>query len=197
MNVYLVRHGETQWVAEDRFTGISDIELTGTGQMQAARVAKYLHAVPITAIYSSPLKRCRTTAQIINTQHLSIQVDDRLREINYGVWEGMQREDIKRQYAQEFSDWGRDPAHLAPARGETGVAVLERVSACWRELQERHGQETIVIVAHKTVNRILLCWLLGISIQDYRRRIGQDACGINIIQLGEYGPLVQKMNYTV
>ena len=195
--IFLVRHGETQWVKDDRFTGISDIDLTDHGRTQAEMLGHYIQPTPVNAVYTSPLRRCQATAGILNTWQVPQIADGRIREINYGVWEGMQRDAIVQQYGVEYQAWGDDPATLAPPEGETGQEVLQRGINFWQDLLHRHEGQHVLVVAHKTVNRILLCWLLGIPIQLYRWRIGQHACALNVIRIQEHGPLIERLNFTL
>lgn len=195
--IYLVRHGETQWAAEDRFSGVSDIPLTARGQTQATQLGQALSEVPFSAIYCSPLQRAKSTAEALNLRGLPLQLEPRLQEINYGVWEGMSRTAIQKQYADLYTAWGRDPVTLAPPDGETGQAVAERLHSFWNEVRGRHPAAPILVVAHKTINRISLCSFLNLPITQYRWRMAQSTCALNIIEWSALGVSLHVLNYTL
>ena len=99
--VYLVRHGETVWNAEGRLCGSSDIPLSPIGQQQAQRLAQRLRSVPLAAIYSSPLRRTRQTAETIAALHnLPVHPVPELSEIDYGDWEGMAVDELARRFPE-------------------------------------------------------------------------------------------------
>jgi len=182
--VLLVRHGETEWSKDDRFTGVSDIPLTDIGREHAQALARRLSrfSSQITAVFSSPMKRSIETAQIIANQiDLSVQIVSELRELNYGAWEGLRREEILTQFFEEYTIWASDPAIHSPPQGETGQALIKRVLPSIERLITNYAGETIVIVAHKTVNRLLICSLLGISLKSYRYAIVQDTACLNVL----------------
>lgn len=191
----LVRHGETEWSRDDRFAGISDIELTDVGRQQAQVLAERLlgSTKSISCVFSSPKKRCLETARIIARQlDLSIEVVPELRELDYGVWEGLRRQEILMQYADEYAVWSRDPALRAPRKGETGNALLDRVRPVILQAVADHLGECFVVVGHKTVNRLLICSLLGISPSRYRDVIKQDTACLNVLQfVDDYVSLIR------
>lgn len=213
--IVLVRHGETAWSKEDRFCGISDVPLQEEGVRQARLLAQRLqhistasaHTAPsttkrpnpqIVAVYSSPMQRSRRTAQTIaETLGRPVQVVAALRELDYGVWEGLRREDILVQYSEEYAQWARDPAAGRPPQGETGLELLERVRPAIQSLVSAHHGETIVVAGHKTVNRLLICALVGIPPQHYRRAIEQDIACLNVLKIGQNEVhLLVKLNDT-
>jgi len=148
----LIRHGQTQWNVEGRYTGQSDIPLNEVGRAQARQVAEQLKENPPDVIYCSDLKRAKETASVISTQiKVQLHVDRRLREINQGVWEGMHFDEIKRRYADEFADRLANPLEVAPPGGETIGQVQERVLAAVAEIQRNNQDSHVAIVAHGLV----------------------------------------------
>ena len=109
--LYLVRHGETDYNNSLRFQGQIDIPLNQKGIEQAEKVAGFLKDIPLQAIYSSSLKRARTTAEIIGrVKGIEPQITDALREMSFGIWENMNSSDIQKKYAKEWKDFFASPA---------------------------------------------------------------------------------------
>jgi probable phosphoglycerate mutase len=193
--LWLARHGETVWTAEDRFNGWSDIELAERGKTQADKLGNYLSRKPLAAIYCSPLQRCVETAQLAGSSFdLVPETIPAIKELNYGVWDGMARPDIKAEYPDVWKSWVRDPAGEAPPEGESGYEVLTRIVPTIKSLVEKHTNQQFLVVAHKAVNRLFLCDVLGVPARDYRKRIGQSACALNCIEWIAGEPRVVLMN---
>ena len=193
--VWLVRHGETQWAAEDRFNGLGDIDLTERGRQQARRLAARLSAKPIAAIYCSSLRRCRETASILAAPHgLRPIPQDALVELDFGAWDGMLRGEIVAQYPDRWAAWVADPATTAPPGGETAYAALSRAAVALHQIVDRHPGQEVVVVAHKAINRLLLCDLLGIMPRHYRSRLGQRPCALNRIEWQDRRAMVTLIN---
>src|SRR5690348_5687009 len=106
-HLYLIRHGRTAWNNQDRLQGWADEPLDAVGQAQAAALAAWLRPVAIDAIYSSPLRRARETAEIVAQPHgLAVQLDDRLRERHVGDWTGLTLDEARTQTPALFNgDW--------------------------------------------------------------------------------------------
>jgi alpha-ribazole phosphatase len=145
----LIRHGQTDWNLQGRYTGQTDIPLNETGREQAYVTADALQEKPPDVIYSSDLLRARETARIIaEACDLPVHTDPRLREINQGVWEGMHFDDIKARFAAQFAERQADPLSVAPPGGETVGQVRERVLAAVRDIVQKHPHQRVAVVAH-------------------------------------------------
>lgn len=201
--LFLIRHGQTDWSRADRFTGSSNVPLSEAGREQARALARRLAKMqlslkddsladqevleggrqgPIAAVYSSPLDRSRETARMIAEPFgLPVETIADVRELDYGAWEGLRREEIISQYPQEFETWSKDPALYAPPGGESGLTLVARVRPAIDRLIAAHPGETIVLVAHKTVNRLLICSLFNIPLKHYRWVIWQNVACMNVI----------------
>ena len=201
----LVRHGETEWTREDRFSGSSDVPLNQTGMAQAQALAERIAGMPlqwegdtsdnantlkeggngplrISAIYSSPLRRTRTTAGIIaDALRLSVNVVPEIAELHYGAWEGLRRDEVQQRYSREMEQWIKDPVQNAPPDGESGESLAKRVVPAIRHIVTAHPNQTVLVVAHKTVNRLLICSLLNIPLKHYRWAIWQNVACLNIL----------------
>ena len=180
--LFLVRHGATVLSAEDRFAGATDVELSDAGRRQAAALATRLEAEPIAAVYASPMRRTVETASIVAAPHRAEPVTlAGLREIDHGHWEGLNRAEVEARFPAEYARWEADPFTFAPAGGEAGIHVLARALPVIRELVERHGDATVLVISHKATIRLLLSSLLGFDARGYRDRLDQHPCCLNIL----------------
>lgn len=180
--VFLVRHGATPLTADDRFAGSSDVPLGPEGQIQVERLADRLAAAPLAAVYSSPLRRTVTTATVVSAPHgLTPVLDDRLREIDHGRWEGLRRDEVQRMFPEEYAAWEIDPVHVAPQGGEDGEHVLARALPVMNDIIRRHAGQSVLVVAHKATNRLLIAHWLGFDLRSYRDRIEQLPACLNLL----------------
>jgi probable phosphoglycerate mutase len=192
--VYLVRHGEIQRQGEyKRFIGQLDWPLSTEGIRQAQRLSQELSGVQLAAIWCSDLKRSLKTAEIIaDRQNVCPQVRRDLREINMGIWEGITFEEIRRRYPKEFEARGQDIVHYRPPGGETFLDCSERAIATFQEILD-YTEGNILIVGHAGVNRVILCHVLGMPLQNLLR-IGQDYGCLNLIDHGAFGYCLRVLN---
>lgn len=158
MNLILIRHGQTNWNLEQRFQGQSDIPLNETGRKQAHALAERLSAKRFDAVYSSDLQRATETAKIICAPQ--IHPDLRLREVNFGDWEGMTYDEIKAKHPETLAAWEADIFKNAPPNGETLEGLSVRVQSMLDELRGKHEDQKILIVAHGGVLQTLICLAL-------------------------------------
>lgn len=167
--IWLARHGETARSVAQRFNGRDDVALTERGRQHCRELARQLVDEPIAAVYASPLRRCLETARLlIGERALPIQTDSGLIEIDYGLWEGKTYQEARELDPQLYAAWEQTPDLLAPPNGETGEAVARRALAAVRAMVARSPDRTILIVAHKTVNRLLLASVRGEPLRTYR-----------------------------
>jgi probable phosphoglycerate mutase len=170
MNILLVRHGETTWNREGRYQGRTDIPLSETGQAQVQRLGERLRNVPIAVALASPLSRAKTTAEaVLAGRSMTLELDAGLLEISHGAWEGKLASEVERDHAEMFGVWRSAPGRDAPAG--PGAETLGDVEArAWPVLERvcaRLGpDDTALIAAHDAVNRVLLCRVLGLPLQQ-------------------------------
>jgi broad specificity phosphatase PhoE len=180
---YLVRHGESEWNAQNRLCGRSDVPLSEVGRRQATSVAERLKATPFEAFYSSPLLRAFETARLISESvGLEPVRDPRLVELDYGQWEGMTLAKVIEGNPEAFGAWDADPAQLAPPGGETGLEAQQRVVSFLDFAAAKHPQGHVLVAFHKTVCRLAICYALGIAPSEYRRRLVLHNAALSIIQ---------------
>ncbi len=164
--VTLVRHGQTERSARGAYSGQLDVELTDAGREQARRCAERLVDGGVDAVITSPLVRARDTAQeIAAVTGVPLRVDDRLIEVDYGPFEGLDRESAREKFGQAFTDWREDPFG-SPIEGmETLDDALERARAATADALAAY--EHPVLVAHQGILRCVLVALGQVEPADY------------------------------
>ena len=180
--VFLIRHGSTELSAEDRFAGAVDVLLSDAGRDQARRLGRRLAGEKIRVGFASPMKRTMETARlVVEPCGIAVSPVDDIREIAHGRWEGMTREEVEREFPQEYSRYEEDPFSFAPVEGESGLQVTARALPALLKIVDEHRNERIVIVSHKATIRLLLSSLLGFDPRKYRDRLDQAPCALNIL----------------
>lgn len=175
----LVRHGETIWHAENRYAGRTDIELTLRGMKQARDLAKWVAAAGISAVWSSPLSRAHLTARpAAEAAHVPLQIDDRLIEVDFGVGEGLTGQEMYQRFPEARAAFLKDPV-LNPLPGsEDPVQAARRGAQALRNIASPVADEArILVVAHNTLLRLVLCELLRIPLSLYRETFPSLANG--------------------
>ena len=169
-NIILCRHGETVWHAENRYAGISDIDLTPRGVDQAAQLANWAQTAGLSAIYTSTLSRAQATAAASATATgLTVKVDRRLRELDFGQGEGMTTAEMEQKFPDALMRFRSDPAKHHLPGGEDPFKAADRFVASLRDITQRHPDDRVLVVAHTTAIRLALCQLIGIPLREYRR----------------------------
>lgn len=167
MRIVLVRHGETAWNVEGRHQGRGcDIGLSATGQAQAGALANRLAGMAWTRVASSPLKRARETAEILlGGPDPRLILDPDLEEISHGAWEGLLASEVRQRWPEVQRDWRERPDEVRLPGGETLAEVQARAWAALERLTQGLGAtETLLVVTHDGVNRVLLCRVLGLPL---------------------------------
>lgn len=187
----LVRHGQTDWNINRRFQGSSDIALNTQGLAEAELLANRIKEERFDAVYSSDLARAMSTAQRITTQ--DITAEPRLREIGFGLWEGLTIQEIKEQYPEEFAAWRRQEA--GPPEGETIHQVAERVKTFIAHLRRHHSHDRVLVVSHGGTIGVLICLLLGLSPEQvWLFRLNNTS--ISEVGIYEFGNVLLRLNDT-
>lgn len=150
----LIRHGESVLGSEGRYAGHTDTPLTPKGRRQILRLRPRFKLFRVHRIYSSDLSRCRTTAEILAGGR-TVTFTRKLRELNFGRWEGCTHRDLVRRDPFRYSKWIADPQSVAPPDGETLVHLATRVRALARDLVRRFPRKTIALVTHSGPLRVL------------------------------------------
>jgi broad specificity phosphatase PhoE len=165
VKLVLARHAESAWNAERRFQGRTDVGLSDAGLAQAAALARAVARRRVGAVYSSPLRRARETAEIVAKERgLTVTLVDDLRELSLGAWEGRTVDDVLAMEADAYRNWRERPYDCPPPEGEHIADVARRVLPVMELIVSSHadGQEALV-VSHGGVISVYLCHLLGLS----------------------------------
>lgn len=190
----VVRHGETDWSREHRFTGSRDVPLNERGRRQSEAVALKLSSLAIAAVYASPLERARATAETIaKPHHLSVQIDPVFREMAFGEWEGLTRAELAARDPAADETWTSAPHLARPAGGEPLCDVADRLAEGLGRLGAAHAGQNVVLVTHAVVARLLVLDALGLGPE---RLWSVDASPAAITEI-EYEPgwvTVHRMN---
>lgn len=160
-NIYLIRHGQSTWNAERRVCGQTDVPLSPRGHQQGRMLAAALSGVRLSAIYTSPLRRSIETARPVARAHrVAPTALPALSEMNYGQLEGRRRDDSDAEARDLWQAFKRDP-HGQPLSGaEPYAQFMRRVTACVETLLQMHRGQSVLIVGHRAVNRVILGTLL-------------------------------------
>ncbi|GAK54177.1 phosphoglycerate mutase [Candidatus Moduliflexus flocculans] len=194
--ILLIRHGETAWNRGHIFRGLSDIPLNEQGRTQARLLAQALLSRQIDAAYSSPLSRAMETASIaFALRGLTVAAHDGLRDFDYGRWTGLEECEVARQWPDEDAQWRVAPHEMRPPEGETLREAFHRAWEALAALTARHQGQTVAIVAHRVINKVLVSGLLTLGLERCPF-IRQDNCCLNEFERAERGDIVISLNDT-
>lgn len=176
MKLYITRHGETLRNAEQRVLGRTDDPLSSKGKMQAAELAEKMKDIQIDAIFTSPLSRAKETAQAVaDSKGMSLIVDDRLIETNFGDFEAVPR------YSKEFQDAKRDYFKRYP-NGESYFDMAYRIYDFLFMLKREYGDKRVLVVSHGGVCRIICNYFYDMENEEFVTHAFPN-CGLEEFEL--------------
>ncbi|MBK8988456.1 MAG: MSMEG_4193 family putative phosphomutase [Chloroflexi bacterium] len=197
--IILVRHGENDWVKKQRLAGwIPGVHLNENGRLQAQHAAERLSVLPVKAIYSSPVTRCMETAVSIAQPHnLPVIECPEVGEVRYGRWEGQK---IKKLFKDPtWHAVQHYPSRFRFPEGEALREVQFRAIQALEALSARHEKETIIVVSHADVIKLVLAYYLGVHVDLFQRIVIAPASvsilalmpngGMRVVRLNDDGPL--------
>jgi broad specificity phosphatase PhoE len=194
----IVRHGQTAWNEGEgeRLRGRADLDLDEAGLRQAVAAATRLTKWEVAAVYSSPLRRAMRTAETLaKPRGLQVQPLEGLIDIDYGRWQGLSLREAEADDPELYTLWLDNP-HLVTFPGGEGLEqVRSRATAAVETVVSRHLEQTVVLVSHKVVCKVLLCHLLGVD-NSHFWQIHQELCAINVIEMEKDSPLIMLLNDT-
>jgi probable phosphoglycerate mutase len=194
LSLYLVRHGQTDFSLANRFCGSIDPPLNATGRKMADALAARYGDEKWTAIYASPRIRTQeTAAPTAKRAGVEVRIEDGLREIAYGEWEGRPEAEVEASDGERFRAWAAHPGKVAPPGGENGAEIAARALAAIDAIRGRHPDGKVLVVSHKATLRVLICALMGIDVDLFRARIAQKVCAVSVIDFKKSGPLLQYL----
>ncbi len=187
LTLVLTRHGLTDRSIPEQHLGQGiDLGLSAAGRAQAAALAARIADERFDRIIASPLRRAQETAEAVAGSR-PVERDGRLAEMDYGAWEGLTYEQIDAVDAETRQRWVADPAGTRCPSGESGDDVAARATAFLGDLvawadPARTAERVVLVVAHSTLNRILLCVALGVPVKEYRRRFAQGQANLTVVR---------------
>ncbi|MDD5748650.1 MAG: histidine phosphatase family protein [Actinomycetota bacterium] len=194
--IVIARHGRTKWHVEGRYAGTTDVPLDDYGRTQAKRVAETLSDEKIDAVFSSPASRCLELAQIVALEHgLSVEKDERLREINFGDWDGMTFADILKRDGDAVSRWTSNPTSPTVPGGESVTDVYSRTWEWVSEVGSRFPGCCVFVASHGGPIRTIVAGILDLPLSRVFRT-NVDLASISVVNYeGEFSN-VEKLNDT-
>lgn len=198
VSVIVVRHGHVEGIEIPRFRGRMHLPLTATGLQQAEQSGEYVRrlAPHPAAIYSSPLTRCITTASTIgNPLGLAPIPTEGLNDIDYGAWQGRLVTEVASEAPSEVAAWFETPAQATIPGGETLDALSIRTRASVADIVAKHAGDAVIIVAHDSVNRVILLQALGLPLDHYWR-LGQSPGAVSRLEYVDGRWTIESLNET-
>ena len=190
----LVRHGEPEASAHGRCYGSLDVGLADSGRRQIDLVAGCLRQAPLAAVYTSPRRRARESAEIVARLHqLSPSVDERLGEIDFGQLEGMSYDVVAEKHPELYRAWMEQPTEVTFPGGESFDMMERRVLSAAADLRLRHRGQVVAIVTHGGVNRVLLRDALGLPKASIFR-LDQSYAALSLVDYYQNAPVVRFVN---
>jgi broad specificity phosphatase PhoE len=204
LTLVLTRHGLTDHSEPERHLGQRiDVSINAAGRRQAEALARRLAPVAFDRVITSPLFRARETAEIL-ARGGPVEADPRLREMDYGAWEGRTYAQIDEADGAFRRRWEQAPDALACPGGESGNDVAARVRSFLDDLLDEHRrwharasfraatagpgtaapapERPVLVVGHASTNRILLCVALGVEVREFRRRFVQGQANLTALR---------------
>lgn len=188
MKLYLMRHGETRWNKDMRLQGCADTELNEKGISLAKTVGEKLRGVEFHRAFTSPLIRAKQTAEyVLQDRNIPLVEDNRIREISFGVWEGLSIRPGKEEIPlHDFNSFFYSPsAYVPPQDGETIEQLYTRTGQFITELLETpaYENENILVAAHGAAVRSMMFNLDTVAVDDFWRGSVPPNCSFNIYEI--------------
>ena len=192
----LIRHGQSRWNVEGRIQGQLDVPLSALGERQAAALAGRLRAMPLAAVYASPLQRAAATAEAIAAPHeLPVRILPDLTEIDHGDWQGHTELEIAAADRERHALWTRLPGRVRMPNGERLFDVRRRSLAAVAALAAQHAGQTVAVVSHEVVIKVVVAEALGLD-YDHLSRLLIDNTSLNVIDYAGEQPRLVTLNDT-
>ena len=193
LHLMLVRHGETDWNVQRRYQGQSDVSLSELGQRQAVHIAKRIASQNIDVLYASDLKRAMETAMaIVERNNMEILPEPRLRELKFGILEGLTFEEAEEQYPEMISAWLED-FNNTPEGAETIDLFNARIVSLLDDLKRKHDEQVVLLVGHGGSLSEILRVILGLS-PEKRWYIEMENASLSEVLLAEDYVALKRLN---
>ena len=192
---YLIRHAATDTLGREIAGRSPGVHLNEPGRAQAARVAEALGTLPITHLYSSPLERCRETAQpLADRLKLPVTASEALTEVDFGDWTRKSLEELGRLDAWRQWNGFRSAAQIP--NGESMVQVQSRIVAELERLRRLHPKTPVAIFSHGDPIRAALTWYLGMPL-DLLSRLEIFPASVCVLSVSDWEARIRALNLNV
>ena len=193
MKLIITRHGQTEGNKRNILQGSTDIPLSDEGKEQAKKLALRLKEHKIEYIYTSPLKRALETANAIKKYYpnAKLVIEDELKEMNFGIFEGLTHDECKVKYKKLTEERERNKFYYKIPNGESYEEVAFRVLKVLKKIIDS-GKDTI-IVAHASVNKLFFMKLLNKGLEEINRHYYTNTC-VSIFNIKKSNILVEEFN---
>jgi alpha-ribazole phosphatase len=192
--IILIRHGQTDWSNQKRYNGITDVSLNKEGKSQAKRLCERLKREKIHKVYSSDMKRTLQFAAIA-LKDMSIEKLFQLREMNFGVFEGLTYGEIMNKYPDIYKQWLRNPLKTVIRGTESLDSLAERVRNALAQVLSLNKNLTVAVFTHAGPIKVILCDALKLGLEKIWQ-IEQDLAGLSIIEFDKGNCKVCLLNDT-
>ncbi len=163
----LIRHGQTLWTKQKKYQGHTDLRLSAKGRQSTRSLSKRLEKIGMDFLYTSPLKRARESCAILNRRiRLKPRMDSRLKEINFGVWEGKSAKELITAKEPAYLSWMKGK-WKTPPRGESLSSFRRRVRNFLKECLKQHTDQKVGIVCHGGTIRMIALEVLGLPMEHF------------------------------
>lgn len=176
----LIRHGQTLLTSQGKYCSFTDVELNKTGRSQARKLSKALRKEKIHSLYSSDMKRTRQFAQLA-FQNVPVKECTALREMNFGIFEGLHYDKIMETYPEPYKKWLGNPCDTVIPKGESVNNLAKRVRKAFKKILIDNKNKTFAIVTHAGPIKIILCDILKLSLKNIWQ-IEPALAGISVIE---------------
>lgn len=194
LEIIFLRHGESEMNKQGLYCGWTNSFLTDEGVNQAEIARQKLVDEEIDLIISSDLDRCLMTAKIINTAHdRKIEKNSSLKELNFGIWEGLSYTEVSSQFPLQAKSWEEDYINFKIPQGESLMEMHKRANNAFEEIINNYKKGKIIIVTHSGVIRSILSQQISGSIKGYWK-FKIENCGITRLQIVEEFPILVGIN---
>jgi len=190
MDIYLVRHGQTEWDEERRMQGRKNSDLTAMGREDSKYLAKELSHTEFSQIYSSPLERAMETARYIMVGRTQEIIPfEAFKEMNFGEWEGMVDREVKSRYPEDHFDFMNRPNLFKPLGGESFEELRERVEKGLDDLIATAVGDRILVVTHTFVIKTILSIVHDYPVDDFWNTTFLKSTSLTVLRVDDEGKI--------
>lgn len=193
--LYLVRHGEVEETYHRIFGGRIDMNLSDRGRLQAMAIADYFEPIALDAVYCSPMKRAQQTVKpLLAAKGGEARTLEDLREMDFGDWTGHHWEEIQRKFGVSAFTWLEQIESGTVPNAETGDLLRARIRPCVEQILAAHPGQTVLVVCHGGVIRVILGMLLRMPL-PLTAGLEVDYCSVSIADCREDRAILQLLNH--